>query len=103
MSISPATSSSSSWGFPWVFPGQMGYVIPPPSSSSDPRFSSSRMCLEYLHKDVSRRPPQRERAAVFLCASLQMFKLLARSLRLRELLSAACIHDLILTLTTQSS
>lgn len=45
-------------GHPKAFPDQMGYyIIPPACSGSAPGPPCSGECLEHIHREVSKRPP----------------------------------------------
>ncbi|KAI3370523.1 hypothetical protein L3Q82_025285 [Scortum barcoo] len=122
-SLTPDTSSSSSMGDPEAFPGQpRRHSLSPACPGSSPRPPSRwGTCLEHLPREASRghlkqmpKPPQltplnvkEQRLSLLKLlpsgrASHPISKGAPATLR-RKLISAACIHDLVLSVITQSS
>ncbi len=108
MSFTPVTSSSSSWGDPEAFPGQMGYVIPPAVTESALWSSSHQACVEYLiRRHQVPKPPQlasfnmKEEGWEFLLISeLSLIPHSCWWAVRGKLISSSWIHDLIITTQT---
>jgi len=105
-------------GDPEAFPGQMRYIIPPAGSGSAPRSPPSRTCPEYLEGEAPGRHPNQmpkpPHLTPFDAGEQRLYsklppELLTLSLRLsratlqRKHISATCISNLVLLVTTQCS
>ena len=108
-----------SGGDPEVFPGQMGYAIPPVSSGSTLSYTPSWLCPVNLQWKVPRRHPDQmsepPQLSPFDVKELQFYSELQMSKLFTlylygwtaanlpgKLILASCIHILISSVTTQS-